>query len=634
MDGVDLIATYKEFFYHGKWKRLYPGLSVLDKLLKKLFPEDNRTGVDAAINMIPDNYRVRVDDYLTDYYDNRERDEDRKRLVYYLSTILFGQYSRKEGELFEGRQVKERLHLLGIQTSIHWKNLQEEEIFDFVDEDGNPQDEEMRWSVVIPSLDILRLEHEVQPLFRSTIALKEGVDKQVVLAWLLDRIRRFELRSERLPYTIYTGQGLAPDIAFIFCEEHLNEEVMKVLDTRKRVLEMVTSLLVQQSFPKGPWGNRPDWLPWEYPWPYQWKEQDPFVPILGESIAYNAGAEKVYSDPEFSDSAISTDMLENQKEVIDYCRGILDARLKGLDDKEKQIIFPTPRTKDPRKALWYLFLLNTLDTSKHRTARDAYQDARRDLDLNITITASDYGSIYTKIWLFLDNLRPSTKTMDWARKHVKKILQIFFDMNNEAAEDYAGRIKEKKKWSFNLLQDVITEQDPGDVEKAIAIALREYGPETHIIQYERLLPEAKRIAREIYDSSPESSLEESLEELPDLGYDQLRFRIVKEVENRFGGETRVDDRPLNKKDESYIDIVIQEVKQKLWELSFEPENTWGHELMNFRSAWGMRLNFLLGIIREIVDHRPEDWQTNDEEVGSPPPRFEGKIGFVWEFFRP
>jgi len=648
--GVDLIATYNKFFHDQKWKKKH-GLSVLNKLRKILFPlMKGMTGVDAAVEMTPNDYRRdRIQPILDDYYRYGERDTDRERLVYYLSTILFGQYPRREGEVFEGMAVKERLQLLGIQTSISWVNLEKEDFFKFVNEDGNPQDEEMRWSVVIPSFHVLRLEHLSGVRVWDDIYPKNenGVNADYVKAVLGRWQQRFQERSKELPYMTYPGGPSRDQIASIFCEDALfedeMEDEMEDVNSKERRSQMVRSLLVRQSFPKLPWEERPEWLPWVYPWPNRWKKQDPFVPIPGKSTAYNAGAERVYSNPEFSNSVIPT-IIDTDQEVIDYCRGILEAR---LDENTQRVVFPGGRVFAQKKALQYRFLLNTLDAEKYDTALEAYVAARF-YSTTATISKADFGKLYTRVLDSLKELRPSAETMIWVRGHVKEILQIFFDMNNEVAKEYEKEISKAesiRRWPFNLLHKINEEEDQQAVENAIAIALREYGPETHVIRYEGLLPEAERISGEILRSSPESSLEESIEESieesfeepPDLEYDQLRFRIVEEVENSFESQTKtwVYDRTLNEKDKSYLDLVFQEVKEKLWKLSSKPESTWGRKLMKFPPAWGMRVTFLLGIITQIELHKIEfSEEGSDDDVFMSPAHQPPEDTFNWEFFRP
>ena len=610
-DGVDLIATYKKFFYGDqKWKK-EPGLSVLDELREILFPEKiGVSGVDAAVEMTPNDYRRdRIQPILDDYYGHGERDTDKERLVYYLSTILFGEYTRGKGELFKDMEFKVRLQLLGIQTSIFWDNEGagdlKEDFFKFVDQDGNPRNEEMRWSVVIPSFHVLRLEHLSGVRVWDDIYPKNenGVNADYVKAVLGRWVQRFRKRSKQLPYITYPNESLPDDIARLFCEDSLGfsqaikDDVMQVLNTKERALQMVASLLVRRSFPELPWGERPEWLPWVYPWPNRWKKQDPFVPIPGETPAYNAGAERVYSNPEFSDSVIPSNYTD--QEVIDYCRGILEARLDTETQKE---VFPGGRVFAQKKALQYRFLLNTLDAEEYDTAFEAY-NAARFYSTTATIRNIDYSILAKKVLKYVNYVPPSDETMRWAVNHAEEILKIYFDMNNKEAEKYAVNRSEVKAGSLTSLSLLLeVNRYESQVYVAIAIALREYGPETHVIQYERLLPEAKRIERALQTYDPESSLEEplrgptrkedleSLEQQPsDIGVTKNRRSTDSSPESSLGeplrGPTRKEDlESLLAMGDEYFGSSPESSLEKSIEESFNPPvgftyDQWRHKIV-------------------------------------------------------
>lgn len=504
-------------------------LAVIDVMYRVLHPDAavDASGVDAAIAMIPreerrENVRAFVQRLLAMPAKDRGHVRGRDRrghlgsAVVYLATILFGS-ARPSGEAFANVGGTWRLELLGIQYQKIWDALSHEEMAAaFVKPSGDPAVDEMKWSVVIPSLELLTFDHlNGNDLYdRFGAKFDTGVSIRTVTAFLAKELHAFSRKSEKLPYTIYLGGASIDDIATIYCET----EMRFVPSEPVQRMQLVTVDMVSHgvAFPTDlPWGPRPSWLDWELPWPTpHWRPMLPYVPNRFESDTYNEAA---LAARKFGTSVYFHRIPETTLQgIVDYCRGILE---EVVDAETLRTVAPSPRFHLPKQTLYWLFLLNSLRPST--PAERAYTKSRRYLvkeppliSKSTTIAVKIYEPLHA---LIVDRALvakpPSVSTMAWAIVHALDILVIFSARNVERTE-LAREVTEWKSREGAVVQQrtpldalvALAKEDEHEywisakhLNTSIAMALRDHGYEIgiHELSYVSLVSAGEGIRREL-----------------------------------------------------------------------------------------------------------------------------------------
>ena len=530
LTAQDLIAIRRNFVaehgtFHGfAVRRHTEPLVLIDVLYRVLYPESaaDASGVDAAIAMIPnEDRRERVREFvqalpaIPDTKRGGVRGTDRwgplGDATTYLSTILFGSV-RPPGETFDTLQGVWRLEMLGIQYRWRWEppGITATDKA-FVKPNGDPVDEEMRWAIVIPSLEILTVVHKNGGDLFPTFGLRfdAGVSIRTVTAFLADKLRAFSRRSERFPFTTYLGGASVDDIATIFCATQIGI----VPDEPVKRLQLISATEVGHGgvFPADlPWGPRPPWLEWTDAWPTpHWRPKLPYVPNRFESDTYNAAAQKAH---EFGASAATTWVTATTLDgVVDYCRGILETL---VDAETRRTVMPSSSVRQPKRALHMLFLLKAID--ERGEAQRAYDEAR-DFLLRPPALISKSTTITRKVYEPLSELvvdrvlfskLPSHATVAWAVVHALDILVIFSDMHTERVELAREVVTWKEAGGASVARTpydalvALAKETPGfglhnPLSTSIAIAFSEYGYEIgiHELSYTAMVPAGEGIRR-------------------------------------------------------------------------------------------------------------------------------------------